>query len=256
MKFLTLITFIWCAHALAMDECPSVWVYRAYSTCANAANGLDTSKPASSSVTIGLWSAWMMGGADQQKVCSDMRDKINRQNETQHSLASLTSATPVQEITKQHLLVTKYKYQCEFEIKKYPFKVAVNSACGLQDMYTYKIGGELKDIPGQGTCLSCDNMVSGTPEQVVDCLHNNIENIITPKAIELRDSDINEVVAQVKKLLALSQHIPITNLQSDAQLTFFSDFIEHAGKSLDRVPQDQPEENHRGDLEKPQMLQK
>src|ERR1035437_5413930 len=127
--FLTAILF-WSLNSFAQEECSSLWVYKAYKTCENAANGLNTNIPAESAITMRIWSEWMNGGKDQSEVCSKVRDSFNAANLSERSMAELTRPAPVNEESENQIVRQVYRYQCELNVKKFPFRSAANPACG------------------------------------------------------------------------------------------------------------------------------
>jgi len=215
---------LWSAHIFA-DECASIWVYKAYNTCANPANGLDLTQPGTNLTQQKHWSKWLSGGRDQGDVCKDLRDHFNTDN-LGGGLHAEVALTPTNEESENRVIMQKYRYQCELSVQKYPFKTAQNAACGSEDKYSYKIGGGGNGIPGQASCLSCENLNVAKPEALVDCLHQNIANVIEPKAVELRATDTQAVAKQVAKILNLNKHATIQNLQTTDQLQFFVDFLD------------------------------
>lgn len=226
MKFSILVFLLASSSAFAADECASVWVYRAFKTCANPANGLDTSRPEGAPTKINLASAWLSGGKNQEEVCSDVAENFSRKNQAEGLLATVAKPTPVSEESANRVLTQEYRYTCQLNVQKYPFKMAAAPACGLEEKISYQVGGSTNGIQGtQISCLSCDNLGSQPPTAMVDCLKNNITTIVEPKAIDLRDSDLSAISKQVARILSLNQSSPIANLRSTDEQRFFTDYL-------------------------------
>jgi hypothetical protein len=226
MKFLATALLLFSARAFAEPTCSSVWVYKPYVSCAIPANGLDLSQPGVGGRFQREWSAWLPGGRNQNDVCMEIRDRFNKDNLTEGLHADLAGPKPLGEETENRLVIQEYRYQCRLTVLKFPFKSAPNPACGSEDHYAYKIGGSAAEVPGQASCLSCDQVTDQAPDVIVNCLRQNITDIIEPKAVELRSSDIESVSNRVVQVLNLSKLIPIKNLTSTEQLSFFADFLQ------------------------------
>lgn len=211
--------------AFASDECKSVWVYKPFKTCATDANGLDLSKPGEAT-TFNLKSGWLSGGRDQGKVCQDVASAFNDLNRSKGLHATLKIPTPVGEESENHIVQQEYRYACELEVRKFDFKTAPNPVCGVEDKFSYQVGGSAANLVGQDlNCLSCENLNDKAPELMVKCLHDSIANIIEPRAIELRDSDLSAVSAQVKRLLDLSRQVQVPGLTTTDELSFFTNYL-------------------------------
>lgn len=117
-----------------------------------------------------------------------------------------------------------YSYLCGLTVTKYPGKVASSPVCGQEEKWSYQVEGAK---PAGASCLSCDQLQAAAPEAMVECLKTSITQIIQPKAIDLRDSDIAAVKAQAKRMLKINKdYRPISNLQSPKDLSVFIDFVE------------------------------
>lgn len=207
------------------NECKSVWVFTAFKTCAAAANGLDLSQPGPTAMPIKINSEWLSGGQSQEKVCADVRDKFNAGNLEKGLRAETARPTPSGEKSEDRLVQQQYQYVCDLNVKQYPFKSAASAACGAEDKISYQNGGPAP-LGQSVSCLSCDHLSASKPSVMVNCLRENIEKIVQPKAIELRDTDLQALSAQASRMIKLSRQVPIENLQTTDQLSFFTDFIE------------------------------
>lgn len=226
MKFSILILLIASSSAFAADQCASVWVYRAFKSCANPANGLDMTRPEGSATKIKLASGWLSGGKKQEQVCSDVAGSFNQKNLGEGLFATVANPTPVGEESADRILMQEYRYTCQLSVQKYPFKTTAAPVCGSEEKLSYQVGGSPDAIQGsQISCLSCDNLGDQPPTALVDCLKNSITTIVEPKAIDLRDSDLNAISKQVTHLLSINQSSPIANLKTTDQLRFFTDYL-------------------------------
>jgi hypothetical protein len=227
MKYLILLLPLLSQSTFAADECASAWVYYPFKTCESAAHGLDLSQPGTNPATLVQKSDWLSGGKDQRQVCSNVAAAFNRDNLKNGLHAEAAQPTPVGEQSENRIIQQQYQYACELTVKTYPFKTAATPDCGVEDKVSYQVGGSSRDLTGANiSCLSCDNLSDSKPAATVQCLRQNVEKIVEPKAIELRDSDLSAISARMAKLLKLSQQVPIENLATTDQLSFFVDFIE------------------------------
>ncbi|MGZ3722330.1 MAG: hypothetical protein ACXVA9_05340 [Bdellovibrionales bacterium] len=228
MKYLILLFAFWNSGAFATDQCSSVWIFKPYKTCASPAHGLNMSNAGPIVGTLGPWSDFGPGGRSQEAVCDQVVKDYNDQpdNKMAGRGATLKHPTPIGEESKDMIITQQYRYKCEIQIRTYPFNIKASPACGTEDKISYQVGGSSSGIVGEGkTCLSCDNFSDQPPEAMVECLRKNIETVITPKAIELRDSDLSAVSRQISRLLKLNQQVPIKNLQTVDQLSPLSEFV-------------------------------
>lgn len=201
-----------------------MWIFKANKVCSHVSHGPDTSQTPVVKLG-GEWSKWVRGGKDQLEICRNVRDGYNARALSSGAIAELNQPTPVEEQKqKDQFGQVTYAYKCELKISTYPGKVAASPACGQEEKWSYQIQGQ---APAGANCLSCDNLQSSIPEVMVNCLKKNISEVILPKAIDLRDSDVTAVKAQVKRLLKINKdYRPIANLQSSQELNFFIDFVE------------------------------
>jgi hypothetical protein len=118
----------------------------------------------------------------------------------------------------------KYKYWCHVTIQKFPILVKSSPACGMSETYSYQVGGDGSEIEGQKSCLSCDDV--NVPEAKVACLKASLKNVIEPRAVDLRDSDLVAVDAQMASVLNVNRFRPIQGLHDDmATLSDFANFV-------------------------------
>lgn len=224
MKYFLVAACLWSLNATAQEACSSVWIFKANKTCSHISNGPDNTQPGTIK-TITDWSPRVRGGKDQLQICREVRDSYNARFATLGHVAELAKSGPTNE-QKDKDVVGKvtYIYQCEMNVTIYPGKVAASPACGTEDKWSYQVEGAK---PAGASCLSCDQLQAAAPEAMVECLKNSITQVITPKAIDLRDGDIAAVKAQAKRMLKINKdYRAISNLQSPKDLSVFIDFVE------------------------------
>ncbi len=226
MKYFLAVATCWSMHAMAEEACSSVWIYQAYKSCANAANGLDGSKAGVSQGTIDRPSSWLKGGADQAAVCMSVRNSFNAENHSKGFDAELVQATPVGENTKKDLFTTRYQYACRLAVSSFSFKAKASAACGVEEKWSYASLEAKAQIPGQPICLSCEGYV--TSADTVQCLKRNIEQVINTRAVELRDSDIKAVATQIQKMIELNKNFPVEELNNIETQQLFIGVLETA----------------------------
>lgn len=226
MNYFLLAFVMWTASALAEPTCSSVWIFKAWKTCAVAANGLNTSATPIPAGNLNISSDWVRGGSNQERICQSLEAKFNQQNLSVGKLAALTQLHPVSEEKRENMRIyVEYKYTCQVSIAQYPFNNKAAQACGEEEKLSYQVGGNPDAIAGTASCLSCDNLSS--PEGKVRCLKASISNVIEPKAIDLRDTDLKAVSTQIKELLTIGNHLKINGLNNDLKtLSLFTNFIE------------------------------
>lgn len=190
MKSLLVLLTMLSVSAQAQSVCSSIWIFRGDGACATKVELVE-----SPSYT---------GGAEQHGVCASIEAQVRARGGVR--AANLTQPTPVSERQKGKGVVT-YKYTCSVAVK----------TCALSDKLSSQVGGA---APAGATCLSCEGIAS--PSDKAACLENSIRNVIQARAVEVRDSDIAAVKAEVAKVLKLSKHI---SLSMDT-LTLFTDFVE------------------------------
>lgn len=228
MKYFLAASVLWTVSASANPVCSTIWVYKPWKTCAHAANGLDTSATPVNAGQVDLKSEWVGGGADQQKICSDLEGSFNRQNNGNGQVGRLTKSTPVWEERRDNNRVyVQYKYTCRIAVSQYPPLKKAAAVCGEEENYTYKTGGTSAGIQGDAECLSCD--MYNDPGSKSDCLKWMIENILDKKVqgVDVRESDTKAVSKAVKEILDMAKSIKIEGVSNNIK-TFglFTRFVE------------------------------
>ena len=228
MKSVMLIFCLLPFHAMAVDNCGSVWIWKSYNSCAHVANGLDKTQ-GQPQATMNLWSQWQGGGADQASVCREVASQFSNENILTGLVGEVARSTPIAEKSDVINTQRKYQYQCAINVTKYPVRTAPNAACGADSKISTQVGGSSQGLSGEGlTCLSCENLADQNPSAMAACLKANIAKImnVNPAPIDLREPDFQAVSKQVSMLLKLNKHTNIKGLETPAELLPFVDFIE------------------------------
>jgi hypothetical protein len=219
--FLPLFLF-WSLQTLAA-ECPSVWVFKAYTSCKYMPDRSQTPN-VNFSEGHAILSPWVGGGEDVGKLCKKLVD--SQAHPTAGIETELTSVPPKHSESRVNALAgmrTEYNYLCGYKIitKAYPTKQQQAPTCPTESDWSYQVGGSKQDLPGVGHCLSCQDFADEPPNAMVDCLKESTE-ILKSQAIPVREADFTAVADSMAALLELEQsHIPISNLKSTAQIKEF-----------------------------------
>ncbi len=225
MKHLLVLLTVWSVQGWAQNTCSSVWVYKPYLTCGQAASP-NTSIPGTLIGARELESGWFRGGADQVAICASLEADFNGQPGKRLAglVAKLTQPAPVREQDRKNVR-TEYRYYCQVQVVQYPMGSPVASPeCGVSDRYMYAHGSQPAPA-GQTTCLSCDHLDGAKIEELVSCLQTNIRDVVNARAVELRAEDLQPMKVKVARILEMSKAMPISNLQSFEQISLFIDFV-------------------------------
>lgn len=215
--------------AAQAQTCSTVWVFKPWKSCAHASHGIDLSSPTGAPTVTTEWSPWY-GGPDkptQEEICTRVMNKYNAAVKSSGRVANLTQPHPVRERDKKNFgAYVEYTYECSLTVTQYATVNKASKACGEKDQIAYETGDKKREsIPGTPYCLSCDGIRN--PSEKVACLKSMINDIIEPKAIDIRDPDLKVVAKAVSALVQMSKSVPIKGLNDDVDtFSLFTSFLE------------------------------
>lgn len=212
MKYFLPVFICWslCGWAQS-NECSSIWVFNPTLICANPINGFNLAGPAipvPGRERIALVvPGYRTGRQDQPALCRGIVDAYNAQNAATGTQAAWDEMPPLS-TSNGSQVNTAYQYTCFARLFQFPVIVRRSAACGaLPNVWATQIGGPRppEDYGLNTKCLSCDGYVGRDLSQMVACLQDSLTQIVLPRAVEIRDSDVAALKAQIARLRAAIQ---------------------------------------------------
>lgn len=202
----TLLFFFQSIPARAEPYCSTIWVYQPYKVCAQPDNGPDVNAFGTVVSRNSLWTEWTDGGRNQRQLCQATIQQFNQasENKTKGLFAQLRLKLPLSERTRDDgLRRIQYRYECAVTVSRYPLRRLASESCGHEAKWLAQSGSNsAQDLPGQVSCLSCDELSDRPAEELAQCLKEHIVQVIEPRSVNFSEKDRQAVLSQVRRLLA------------------------------------------------------